>query len=406
MSDDGRFSEVVIRGERPIGSKADLDSALAMAVRLENVSVLLGAGASVGAGGMAMGQLWAKLQKDHAATVATLTKQGFRTADEQNLEVIISRLELALQDCERRKEDAAELKDALSVLRHVIVSAATLDKALWADAALPLSFEKLAHHRRLLTRLLASRQPGQPAPAIFTTNYDLAVEWSAEALGIHVVNGFSGLHGRTFQPSVFDLSLRNTAAQGEARFGAFDISLVKLHGSLTWIEQDGQIFERPAGQVVDLLSKYLNDRKVPFSPLLIYPSTAKYVDTIGFVYGEMMRRFAEFMTRQHSCLITCGYGFNDAHVNRLIAAGLQNPTMMLIAYYPEWSDRDKPIPNKFLERLRALGSPRVIIRGGGQAAYLDRLVDDLPDPTLIDEAATVMRRLATLLRDPKDAPSK
>jgi len=406
MTDEKRFSEVVVRGERPISSKAELDSALAMAVRLENVGVLLGAGASVGAGGLAMGQLWSRLQKDHASIVSFLTKAGFRAADEQNLEIIISRIELALQECERRKEDAAELKEAHGILRHAVVCAATLNPSIWADPSIAPSFEKLAHHRRLLTRLLASRQPGQPAPAVFTTNYDLAVEWSAEALGIHVVNGFSGLHGRTFQPSVFDLSLRNTAAQGEARFGAFDISLVKLHGSMSWVEQQGQVFERPAGQVAERLAKYLADKKEPFNPLLIYPSTAKYVDTIGFVYGEMMRRFSEFMARQHSCLITCGYGFNDAHVNRLVAAGLQNPTLMLIAYYPEWDDCSKPVPNAFLERLRALGSPRVIIRGGGSAAYLDRLVDDLPDPTLIDEAAAVMRRLASLLREPKDAAPK
>lgn len=396
-AEENAFCDVVIRGDRPIASAADLQSVLAMALRLENAGVLLGAGASVGAGGQSMAQLWARLEQDHSDTRSFIETNGFSGSADKNIELIISRLELALRENDRRKEATDDLAKALGTLRHLVVGAAALDKDLWSDPAVPPTFEKLANHRRLLTRLLASRQPGQPAPAIFTTNYDLAVEWSAEALGVHVVNGFTGLHGRTLQPSVFDLSLRNAAAQGEARFGAFDISLVKLHGSLSWFEKGRQVFERPAGEIAQELASHIVDPNAPFDPLLIYPSTAKYVDTVGFVYGEMMRRFAEFMARQHTCLITCGYGFNDAHVNRLIAAGLQNPTMMLIAYLPEWNDLKEPIPNAFVQRLRTLESPRVIIRGGGPAAYLARLVKDLPDPTLIDETATVMRRLANLL---------
>lgn len=399
MADEPRFSEVVVRGEHPIANSEDLRSALAMALRLENAGILLGAGASTGACGMTMAQLWGELEKNQKETVEYLESQNLRSAGETNLETIIARVQLALLDSQRRGENVDELTTSLKLLRQMIVQAAILDQDLWSNAERSGSSEELLDHRRLLTRVLASRQPGQPAPAIFTTNYDLAVEWSAEPLGVHVVNGFTGLHGRTFQPSIFDLSLRNTAAQGEARFGAFDISLIKLHGSLSWFEQNGTVLERPAGQSADILGKYLDDPNEPFDPLLIYPSAAKYVDTIGFVYGEMMRRFSEFMARQHCCMITCGYGFNDSHINRLISAGLQNPTMMLIAYYPGWKKLDEEISNPFLQKLRSLGSPRIIIRGGGEAAYLHSLVNDLPDPTLIDEAATVIRKLATVLRD-------
>jgi SIR2-like protein len=399
MAEEERFSEVVVRGEQPIATSEDLRSALAMALRLENAGILLGAGASTNACGMTMAQLWKELATNHKNTIKFLDGQNLREAGETNLETIIARVQLALLDSKRRGEDVNELTKSLKLLRQMVVQAAVLDQDLWSNAERSGSSEELQDHRRLLTRVLASRQPGQPAPAIFTTNYDLAVEWSAEALGVHVVNGFTGLHGRSFQPSIFDLSLRNTAAQGEARFGAFDISLVKLHGSLSWFEQDGAVLERPVGQCAEILGKYLDDPSEPFDPLLIYPSAAKYVDTIGFVYGEMMRRFSEFMARQHCCLITCGYGFNDSHINRLISAGLQNPTMLLVAYYPGWKKLEDEIPNPFLQKLRSLGSPRIIIRGGGAAAYLHRLVNDLPDPTLIDESASIIRRLATVLRD-------
>lgn len=76
-----------------------------------------------------------------------------------------------------------------------------LNADLWADRSAAAAQELLEPYVQLLARLQGSRQPGQSAPWVFTTNYDLTIEWAAEALGIHIVNGFSGLHDRRFAPN-------------------------------------------------------------------------------------------------------------------------------------------------------------------------------------------------------------
>lgn len=121
----------------------------------------------------------------------------------------------------------------------------------------------------------------------------MALEWAAEDLGIQLFNGFSGLHTRQFYPQNFDLAFRNVNAKGEARFGHYHAYLYKLHGSLTWYQNDSlTVNEVSASQAYD---EYINDiiNKDDFyrGQHLIYPGANKYSHTIGFVYGEMFRRF-------------------------------------------------------------------------------------------------------------------
>ena len=119
------------------------------------------------------------------------------------------------------------------------MKATLLKKEYWEGSGDPdcVSAE-LSNHRRFLQRLTAARQPGQGAPWVFTTNYDLAVEWAAESIGLRLTNGFEGLHTRTFSPQSFDLGYHNLLAKGEARFGTYNLNLVKLHGSLSWQVSD------------------------------------------------------------------------------------------------------------------------------------------------------------------------
>lgn len=53
-----------IRGSRQLTSEEFL-AHLALAIRLENVGVLLGAGASKGVGGMVMTDVWALLENEY-----------------------------------------------------------------------------------------------------------------------------------------------------------------------------------------------------------------------------------------------------------------------------------------------------------------------------------------------------
>ena len=220
-------------------TKDDLEAHLAAVVRLENVGILLGAGASAGAlGGVTMADLWTDFTKCFQSSTAWLRREGFISAGENvNVEKITDALEITRLEWKRvnRPRKLQELKRAHADVLRSVVRGSLLQQPWWEEPSMvDIKCEELASHRQLLQKLTAARQPGQPSPWVFTTNYDLAVEWAAETMGLKVTNGFDGLHRRVFSPHNFDLGYRNMLARGEARFGTYSIYIAKLHGSLTW----------------------------------------------------------------------------------------------------------------------------------------------------------------------------
>jgi hypothetical protein len=227
---------------------------------------------------------------------------------------------------------------------------------------------------------------------VFTTNYDLAIEWAAESIDMQVIDGFLGLHSRRFSPQSFDLGFRNVQARGEARFGVYNIYLAKLHGSLTWKDIEGQLFEL-AAPLAWWDQKAFRDGATDELAYLVLPRAAKYLQTVGYVLGELLRRFAEFLGRPQTSLIISGYGFGDEHINRLLRSALLNPTLQLVIYFPEFDGdiASSKLPGA-VRRLLALRNPRVTIVGGGTEAYIDSLARHLPDPAIYDESLKDIER--------------
>lgn len=399
-----------IRGSRQLTSEEYL-AHLALAIRLENVGVLLGAGASKGVGGMVMTDVWALLETEYADEVQFLRDNQFIANDESgNVELLLDRLEIACLDGNRRGTDLTNLKAARHALRKAVLRAAILDEKLWSEPDQAILNPRLSSHIRLVSRLAGNRQPGQAAPWAFTTNYDLALEWSAEALGLHCVNGFSGTHDRAFRPSSFDLGLRNVQARGEARFGTYNLYVGKLHGSISWtVGKSGSVGELSSASVKPLVDKFIaSDEPDNWPGFMIFPGASKFIQTTAFVYGEVIRRFTEFLSRANTCLIVNGYGFTDEHINRLVVSALQNPTLQLIIYLPE-IDRlgiydslaatgEAIKPNEQLKRLLLAQLPQVTVRGFGAAAFFNSLADDLPEPAMLDEVSERARQLEALLK--------
>lgn len=401
-----------IRGSRQL-SEDEFRAHIALAIRLENVGVLLGAGASKGVGGMVMSDVWNLLEGEYATQVKFLRENGFLGATEKgNVETLLDKLEIAILDGGRTKASLTEILDTRHALRKVIIRAALLENDLWFSPDQAILSPKLTNHIRLVSRLAGNRQPGQAAPWAFTTNYDLALEWSAEALGLHCVNGFSGTHDRAFRPSSFDLGMRNIQARGEARFGTYNLYLGKLHGSLTWVPNDaGGICEIPCRNAKALIDDFLSsDQSEDWPGLMIFPGASKFVQTTAFVYGEVIRRFTEFLSRPNTCLIVNGYGFTDDHINRLIVSALQNPTLQLVIYLPEINrmsifpslampeNATAIEPNEQLKRLLLAQLPQVTVRGFDSGAFFDSLANDLPEPAMLDDTSERARELERLLK--------
>ncbi|MBV6815933.1 SIR2 family anti-phage-associated protein [Xanthomonas campestris pv. passiflorae] len=420
------MSIVAYRGGKQITDEIELQAYLASLLRLENVGLLLGSGASCSAGGQTMRMLWTSFLAENPAKADWLLAQKFITENEKrlplppapplppgvvppapnpfiqvsvpvaalpNFEVLLDKLEIAILEWERQgNSQLAHAQGVRTALFRSVVNAAKLKEDWWKSPLGADLANELGAHRSILQKLVAARQPGQPAPWVFTTNYDLAIEWAAESVDLQVINGFLGVHSRRFSPQSFDLGFRNAQAKGEARFGVYNIYLAKLHGSLTWKEVDHSLYEVSASEAWRDIDEFLTGLQEKLS-YLVLPRAAKYLQTVGYVMGELLRRFAEFMARPQTALIISGYGFGDEHINRLIRSALLNPTLQVVVYLPEFKGdpADSGLPQT-VRRLLALQTPRLTIVGGGSRAFTSALAADLPDPTIYDQELADLRR--------------
>lgn len=390
----------------------ELKGHLATLLRLENVSVLLGAGASVGAGGHTIRQLWSTFVATYPNSAGCLAHWGFVTQNDvlpdlnarttPNIERLGDSLEIALLEWTRLnnpdRQNLNLLSTAISDLKRAVVFASILQADWWTNPDATVLAPQLASHKALLQKVTSARQPGQTSPWFFTTNYDLAIEWAAEAIDLQVMNGFLGLHNRRFSPQSFDIGLRNTMARGEARFGVHNIYLAKLHGSLTWTERGSSIYEQAAGSSYLGLQGFLNGGPEP-TRTMVFPRAAKYVETVGFVLGELLRRFSEFLVRPQTALITSGYGFGDEHLNRILLSALQNPTLQLVVYLPELDLQNINNNSRTVQNLLSLRSPRVTLVGGMPEAFFSEFVNHLPDPIVYDEQGARIREMLRVQQD-------
>src|SRR5450830_1573957 len=100
-----------VRGSTPLNDEIELQAQLATLLRLENVGLLLGAGASTGAGGHTMASLWAQFIAAAPAEATWLRDNNFilpeailadnNTRVTPNVERLADILEIALAEWRR-----------------------------------------------------------------------------------------------------------------------------------------------------------------------------------------------------------------------------------------------------------------------------------------------------------------
>lgn len=86
------------------------------------------------------------------------------------------------------------------------------------------------------------------------------------------------------------------------------INLLKLHGSLTWERDKGGIRRKEKSEVV--------------SPLMIFPSSNKYLQSYQDPYFELFTKFQELLKRPNTLLITTGFSFADNHISQMIVQAI------------------------------------------------------------------------------------
>ena len=197
-------------------------------------------------------------------------------------------------------------------------------------------------------RRLVLRDRSLPRPWIFTTNYDLFNERAMDRLGLPYANGFSGVVERRFNPATFRYALAEQLDITNRKWSAVDgfVYLCKLHGSISWTEDDHGLF--PIRETWPQSSP---------SKVMIFPTPAKQNSSLGSPYADLFREFQARIVREQSVLMTMGYAFGDEHINNIVYQALTIPTFRLIVFADPGSAGE-------IAKLRALGDPRIWIIGG------------------------------------------
>lgn len=407
---------------------ANIQIRIGTLLKTETVSILLGAGSSVECGGQLIGSVPLAVER-------TLQKEGVSGTDRPRIRRWLMVFYLAVNRLgedennpvtrahvlERRKALDAERAEPLRVnfeqvlallnrwraalpvnggrlrldeLPIVDVTSADLDECLThATQALASSCELPVKGttaglgtfkifiRKLLTRPLNLKRVN-----IFTLNYDTLVEQASDAEGVVLLDGFVGTQRRTFRPESYEQDLYFPAETTEGRVHRFDrvLHLYKLHGSITWI-RDQPTIDNPYG----VISTAFNPQRS--QPLLIYPTPAKYGETLGMPYSELFRRFAAALVRPQSALFVLGYGFGDEHVNAIVRQALAMPSFTLVVVDPN------PM-NDFVTTLRAQNDHRVWICEGSTlgrfSGFVNQVLPDLRDEEIRKKIEITHRALA------------
>lgn len=243
---------------------------------------------------------------------------------------------------------------------------------------------------------LVLRDRSLPRPWVFTTNYDHFSELAMDRLGIPYANGFSGVVERRFNPAIFRYALAEQLDVASRKWTAVDafVYLCKLHGSVTWTEDDHGLF--PIKEIWPPEST---------NQMLIYPTPAKQNSSLGSPYADLFREFQSRIVREQSVLITAGYAFGDEHLNNIIYQALTIPTFRLVIFAAPDMDGE-------IAKLRALRDPRIWIIGGDgpvegtRAHYFDMIVEHFMPQRPSDRIDDAVRKVLSDLAPKKDDEKK
>lgn len=399
-----------------------LKNHLASLLQVQNLVILIGSGASFHLGSPHTREL------SQAKVLELINKAGQETNDVDNqllhalnpsdngdLEKLLNGLQLASSLATQLQQqtvalgegDAARpfsIKDIESLRVKIGAALARACELPGAPEDISPEFtdDPLRAHRTFLSRIIRSRRANLPRPKLFTTNYDLVLERSLDELGYPYIDGFSGTVKRHLNLAYYGLDYHrvDTSSQRILARAEGALYLHKIHGSLNWRASTRQeistgIESLEVIQVNEETATGDNDR------VLIYPTTAKEGDTLAYPYSDLMRLLGEAVQQDDTAIISVGYGFADAHINRILLRSLaMNPALHVFIADPyavlEKDDMQKALADENLvgEKLNDTGyalreTPVSALAQGtdgriailtGEAGTFTNFAELIPDP--------------------------
>jgi len=346
------MSEIIyIKGDQRKSVDVDfISSEMAQLLQIDNLSFLIGAGCSsyvesgqeTGIPGMT--SIFDSFFIDNPDF--TISGQDVRAYFDRNLEKMLETLGAILVSNQIKViEEEAEQKMKLiqNYLREKIIAGL-------CSSDVQDTYKKF---------YLKSAQKTRKTPiSVFTTNYDLFNEMAMDELGFPYNNGFSGTYRRKFNPASYsymyveNMNLNRDFWEPISSF----YNLVKLHGSISWVRKDEQVWEQDFENIAD------NDT------VMIYPTPLKDRSTLMTPYSDLFRTMENKLMQKNSTLIVMGYSFSDEHINRVILNGLAIPSFRLVVFGKSTN----------IEKLIELGDTRItIIHSDDEIHYFKNIVEKI-----------------------------
>ncbi|MBK7573288.1 MAG: fibronectin-binding protein (FBP) [Bacteroidetes bacterium] len=142
----------------------------------------------------------------------------------------------------------------------------------------------------------SSRAASRERLNLFTTNYDRFIEYGCDDSGIIVLDRFKGKILPIFRTTKLELDYHYNppGIRGEPRYVEGVVRLTKLHGSVDWRFMNNRIVRCPLPFGAKAISDSIPHPEVPKNPresVVIYPNSAKDIETAFYPYAELFEIF-------------------------------------------------------------------------------------------------------------------
>lgn len=319
-------------------------------LELENVSILTGAGTSFHLGS----PIIRKIPENLKIELKNQIENYFTDIEKPSYEDLFNCLQADKFLKIQKGENYETIQNCIYEMQKWLFKECDTNKTkIIDDKDEHLKEDRYYYHELFLKKLL-QRPNNLKRVNLFTTNYDLAFDYALDNLGIHYIDGFSGVHNRCFRPEVYDYDIYypGQSVSGKVHRAEKVLRYYKLHGSLSWISEEESV-SNPYGIKEITNSNFELDVS---QQLMIYPCVSKKTFTLDLPYSELFRHFSQAVIQPQSVLITLGYSFYDEHINDIIYQALTLPSFTLIIV----NYAKKKGQNEYIERLKKLDDHRII----------------------------------------------
>lgn len=319
--EEEKFLELINGNEelriKTINMLSGLRNQMAEHCKLDNVVFLFGNGSSIYAG--------------TKSTVKANLEEIYKKSEYNNLSKIISVLtDKTIEEqlnilliCQKYFTFSGE-PEVISAITSLI---SDIKSTLLNDYVNSIDYSNLIHHEILFRKLRNMNLINKVT--LFTTNYDLAFEYSMDNISIEYSNGFTGFINRSF-----DLKTLQSTNK---------LKLYKIHGSVNW--------EYTAGDIIEKQPKFSNGKLENMNnhnDVLIFPTSKKMEETFNTPYSELMRGMLDVLEAKRNVVFVLGYRYRDEHINEILLKSISNPNN--IYYFFDFDDDN----SEFIQKINKI----------------------------------------------------